>query len=95
MMEFHLQKTLAVKLLRSEILTTKRTVAGRRSISYLESNDEKHLRLGASPLSPDGFRFELQYRDDQTGVSSNTLQNADSQSTDGSYQTTFASIQFR
>ena len=36
--------------------------------------------LGASPLTSDGFRFEIQYRDDQTGIPSNTLQNA--QSTD-------------
>ena len=35
--------------------------------------------LGASPLTQDGFRFEIQYRDDETGIASNTLQNADSQ----------------
>ena len=32
--------------------------------------------LGAFPLEPNGFRFEIQYRDDQTGIPSNTLQNA-------------------
>ena len=32
--------------------------------------------LGAFPLSQDGFRFEVQYRDDATGIPSNTLQNA-------------------
>ena len=39
-------------------------------------NDEKRLCLGAYPLTQDGFRFEIQYRDDQTGISSNVLQNA-------------------
>ena len=34
--------------------------------------------LGAFPLTQDGFRFEIQYRDDQTGISSNVLQNAKS-----------------
>jgi cell surface protein SprA len=32
--------------------------------------------LGAFPLTQDGVRFEIQYRDDQTGIPSNVLQNA-------------------
>ena len=74
-------ENLAVKLLRSEILTTKRTVAGTEEAFPTWNLMMKNIyALGASPLSSDGFRFELQYRDDQTGISSNTLQNA--QSTD-------------
>ncbi|PWG05761.1 T9SS outer membrane translocon Sov/SprA [Polaribacter aquimarinus] len=72
-------ENLAVKLLRSEILQTKRT--------NLTSGEEEAFptwrlmmknvyALGAFPLSRDGFRFEIQYRDDQTGIPSNTLQNA-------------------
>ena len=34
------------------------------------------MPLGAFPLTQDGFRFEIQYRDDQTGIPSNVLQNA-------------------
>jgi cell surface protein SprA len=72
---------LAVKLLRSEILTTKRTVAGEEEAFPTWNLMMKNIyALGASPLTSDGFRFEIQYRDDQTGVPSNTLQNA--QSTD-------------
>ena len=67
-------ENLAVKLLRSEILTTKRTVAGTEEAFPTWNLMMKNIyALGASPLSPDGFRFELQYRDDQTGISSNTL----------------------
>ena len=74
-------ENLAVKLLRSEILTTKRTIAGVEEAFPTWKLMMKNIyALGASPLTPDGFRFEIQYRDDQTGVSSNTLQNA--QSTD-------------
>ena len=32
--------------------------------------------LGIFPLSQDGFRFEIMYRDDNTGIPSNSLQNA-------------------
>ena len=72
---------LAVKLLRSEILTTKRTVAGEEEAFPTWNLMMKNIyALGASPLTSDGFRFEIQYRDDQTGIPSNTLQNA--QSTD-------------
>ncbi len=74
-------ENLAVKLLRSEILTTKRTIAGVEEAFPTWKLMMKNIyALGASPLTTDGFRFEIQYRDDQTGVSSNTLQNA--QSTD-------------
>tara|TARA_B100000787_G_scaffold152225_1_gene125758 strand:+ start:50377 stop:57546 length:7170 start_codon:yes stop_codon:yes gene_type:complete len=74
-------ENLAVKLLRSEILTTKRTIAGIEEAFPTWNLMMKNVyALGASPLTTDGFRFEIQYRDDQTGVSSNTLQNA--QSTD-------------
>ena len=72
-------ENLAVKLLRSEILTTKRTIAGVEEAFPTWKLMMKNIyALGASPLTPDGFRFEIQYRDDQTGVSSNTLQNAQS-----------------
>jgi cell surface protein SprA len=74
-------ENLAVKLLRSEILTTKRTIAGVEEAFPTWKLMMKNIyALGASPLTTDGFRFEIQYRDDQTGVPSNTLQNA--QSTD-------------
>ena len=46
----------------------------RRIFSYMETfDDEKRLCLGAFPLSQDGFRFEIQYRDDQTGIPSNVF----------------------
>ena len=70
---------LAVKLLRSEVLQTKRT-------NTTTGNDEafptwrlmmKNIyALGAFPLTREGFRFEIQYRDDDTGIPSNVLQNA-------------------
>jgi len=70
---------LAVKLLRSEILQTKRP-------NQITGDDEafptwrlmmKNIyALGAYPLTNDGFRFEVQYRDDETGIASNTLQSA-------------------
>ncbi len=68
---------LAVKLLRSEILTTKRTVSGvEQGFPTWQLMMKNIYPLGAYPLSQDGFRFEIQYRDDQTGIPSNTLQNA-------------------
>ena len=74
-------ENLAVKLLRSEILTTKRTIAGvEKAFPTWNLMMKNVYALGASPLTPDGFRFEIQYRDDETGIPSNTLQNA--QSTD-------------
>jgi len=70
-------ENLAVKLLRSEILTTKRTIAGVEEAFPTWNLMMKNVyALGAFPLTPDGFRFEIQYRDDQTGIPSNTLQNA-------------------
>ena len=69
---------LAVKLLRSEILTTKRD-DGNGSFEQFPTwrlMMKNVYALGAFPLSQDGFRFEIQYRDDITGVPSNTLQNA-------------------
>tara|TARA_Y100000034_G_scaffold137046_1_gene219673 strand:+ start:78418 stop:85530 length:7113 start_codon:yes stop_codon:yes gene_type:complete len=72
-------QNLAVKLLRSEILQTVRK-------NQVTNEDESFptwrlmmkniYALGAFPLTNDGFRFEIQYRDDQTGIASNTLQNA-------------------
>ena len=74
-------QAIALKLLRSEILKTKRdrVVNG---ITIEESFPTWRLMmknvyaLGAYPLSQDGFLFEIQYRDDQTGIPSNVLQNA-------------------
>ncbi|MGK0412282.1 MAG: cell surface protein SprA [Polaribacter sp.] len=75
-------QNLAVKLLRSEILQTKRTNA-------ITGNDESFptwrlmmkniYALGASPLTRDGFRFEILYRDDNTGIASNVLQNSNTE----------------
>ena len=69
---------LAVKLLRSEILKTKR-----ENINGIEESFptwrlmmKNVYALGAFPLTQEGFRFEIQYRDDQTGIPSNVLQNA-------------------
>ena len=68
---------LAVKLLRSEIVTTKRTVAGvEQAFPTWRLMMKNIYALGAYPLNPDGFRFEVLYRDDQTGIPQNTLQNA-------------------
>jgi len=68
---------LAVKLLRSEIVTTKRTVAGNEEQFPTWKLMMKNIYpLGVFPLSQDGFRFEILYRDDKTGIPSNTLQNA-------------------
>ena len=70
-------QALAVKLLRSEILTTKRTVAGvEEAFPTWRLMMKNVYALGAYPLSQDGFRFEIQYRDDQTGIPSNVLQNS-------------------
>ena len=69
---------LAVKLLRSEILKTKRDdgSGGEESFPTWRLMMKNVYALGAFPLTQDGFRFEIQYRDDQTGISSNVLQNA-------------------
>ena len=69
---------LAVKLLRSEVLTTKREdgVGGFEQFPTWRLMMKNVYALGAYPLSQEGFRFEIQYRDDATGIPSNTLQNA-------------------
>jgi len=70
---------LAVKLLRSEILQTKRINSNTgedESFPTWRLMMKNVYALGAFPLTQDGFRFEVQYRDDQTGVPSNVLQNA-------------------
>jgi len=70
---------LAVKLLRSEILQTKRknTITNKEEAFPTWRLMMKNIyALGAFPLSQDGFRFEIQYRDDQTGIPSNVLQRA-------------------
>ena len=71
---------LAVKLLRSEILTTNRPdgSGGIEPFPTWNLMMKNIYPLGAFPLEPNGFRFEIQYRDDQTGIPSNTLQNAQS-----------------
>ena len=74
-------QTLAVKLLRSEILKTKRDrvvngVTIEESFPTWRLMMKNVYALGAYPLSQDGFLFEIQYRDDQTGIPSNVLQNA-------------------
>ncbi|SDS34212.1 protein involved in gliding motility SprA [Polaribacter sp. KT25b] len=69
---------LAVKLLRSEILTTTRSdgFGGKEAFPTWRLMMKNVYALGAYPLTQDGFLFEIQYRDDKTGVSSNVLQNA-------------------
>ena len=71
-------ENLAVKLLRSEILTTKRDDGngGDESFPIWRLMMKNVYALGAYPLTQDGFRFEIQYRDDETGIPSNVLQNA-------------------
>ncbi|WP_299666798.1 cell surface protein SprA [uncultured Polaribacter sp.] len=71
-------ENLAVKLLRSEILQTKRDdgSGGEESFPTWRLMMKNVYALGAFPLTQDGFRFEIQYRDDQTGIPSNVLQNA-------------------
>ncbi|MFY9243391.1 MAG: cell surface protein SprA [Polaribacter sp.] len=72
-------QNLAVKLLRSEILQTKRTnttTNTEESFPTWRLMMKNVYALGAFPLTQDGFRFEIQYRDDDTGIPSNVLQNA-------------------
>lgn len=72
-------QNLAVKLLRSEILQTKRTNAitgADESFPTWRLMMKNIYALGASPLTQDGFRFEILYRDDNTGIASNVLQNS-------------------
>ncbi len=67
---------LAVKLLRSEIITTKRPGTELPFPTWRLMMKNVYA-LGVFPLTQDGFRFEVMYRDDATGVPSNTLQNAE------------------
>ncbi len=72
---------LAVKLLRSEILITQRDDPDNPGQTEAFPTWDLMMKnvypLGAFPLEPNGFLFEIQYRDDQTGIPSNTLQNAE------------------
>ncbi len=61
---------LVVKLLRSEIINT--------TIPVWDLMMKNIYALGAYQMSKDGFRFELLYRDDETGTPINFLQNAQS-----------------
>ncbi len=70
---------LAVKLLRSEILQTVRqnpNTNEKEAFPTWRLMMKNIYALGAYPLTQDGFRFEIQYRDDDTGIASNVLQNA-------------------
>ncbi len=68
---------IAVKLLRSEILTTSKLVGSKKTPFPTWNLMMKNIYpLGAFPLQQEGFRFELLYRDDDTGVLLNTLQGA-------------------
>ena len=72
-------QNLAVKLLRSEILQTKRTnptTGDDESFPTWRLMMKNIYALGAFPLTQDGFRFEILYRDDNTGIASNVLQNS-------------------
>ncbi|WP_237267373.1 cell surface protein SprA [Tenacibaculum todarodis] len=68
---------IAVKLLRSEILRTITNGAPDVAFPTWRLMMKNVYALGAFPLTQDGFRFELLYRDDETGILQNTLQNAD------------------
>ncbi len=70
---------IAVKLLRSEILTTTRpNVIPKEPFPTWRLMMKNVYAISAYPLQQEGFRFELLYRDDQTGTMQNTLQNASS-----------------
>ena len=72
-------ENLAVKLLRSEILQTVREnpiTLENEAFPTWRLMMKNVYALGAFPLTQDGFRFEIQYRDDDTGIASNVLQNA-------------------
>ncbi len=68
-------KNIAVKLLRSEILTTTRENSNEAFPTW-QLMMKNVYALGAYPLQQEGFRFELMYRDDESGVLQNTLQRA-------------------
>ncbi len=67
---------IAVKLLRSEILTTTRPNDKTKPFPTWQLMMKNVYALGSSALKRDGFRFELMYRDDDNGLFLNTLQNA-------------------
>lgn len=70
---------LAVKLLRSEIQTTSRTIGtSTEEVAFptWKLMMKNVYALGAYPLQQEGFLFELMYRDDESGIQQNTLQNA-------------------
>ncbi|MFV0249221.1 MAG: cell surface protein SprA [Tenacibaculum sp.] len=68
---------LVVKLLRSEILSTIRPgVTPEKAFPTWRLMMKNIYNIGAYPLSQNGFRLDLLYRDDQTGILQNTLQNA-------------------
>ncbi|MGG8496354.1 cell surface protein SprA [Tenacibaculum sp. TC6] len=69
---------LVVKLLRSEILTTVRPADKTKPFPTWRLMMKNVYALGAYPLRQEGFRFDLLYRDDETGTLQNTLQNASS-----------------
>ena len=60
--------SIIVKLLRSEIVNT--------SVPIWKLMMKNIYALGTYQIQPDGFRFELLYKDDATGVPLNVLQNA-------------------
>lgn len=66
---------LAVKLLRSEIITTKKP-GTQDPFPTWRLMMKNVYSLGVFPITQNGFRFEILYRDDETGIPSNTLQNA-------------------
>lgn len=66
---------IAVKLLRSELLTTKRP-GTEEPFPTWRLMMKNIYALGVFPLDRNNFRFEVQYRDDATGIAQNTLQNA-------------------
>ena len=68
---------LVVKLLRSEILNTRRPAPNQDEAFPTWRLMMKNVyAIGAFPLQREGFRFELLYRNDDTGILQNTLQNA-------------------
>ncbi len=70
---------LVVKLLRSEILTYNTGTGGlqnREAFPTWRLMMKNVYALGAFPLQREGFRFELLYRDDETGTLQNTFQKA-------------------
>ncbi|MDY0781298.1 cell surface protein SprA [Tenacibaculum sp. IB213877] len=67
---------IAVKLLRSEILTTTRPNTTDEAFPTWRLMMKNVYALGAYPLQQEGFRFELMYRDDESGVLQNSLQRA-------------------